>query len=171
MKALSLEDLKALVQVRTPRESLPFSMLPGGIPKGAITEISGPGKTEAVLRFLGEHEGLKVAWVEDQFSVFPLGFIQNRIALKRVLFMEAGAQIHWVALQALKAQIFPVVVVYTDQSDVKSLRRLQLAAEKSQATTILLSPTAGSYWPVSLQLQVQRSGEDIEIQILKRRTV
>src|SRR4051812_41640161 len=46
-------------------ESYAFDGLEGGLPKGALVEISGAhggGKTEVVLRFLAQNPGARVAW-------------------------------------------------------------------------------------------------------------
>lgn len=75
-----------------------FSLLPPEmeaelrvLPQGAITEISGPdgaGKTEAVLRFLAENPVPRVAWIEQDFSVYPCAFPQYGVALDRVFFVD-----------------------------------------------------------------------------------
>src|SRR4051812_38374506 len=61
-------------------ESLPFSRVAGGVPIGALTEISGPeggGKTEVLLGFLAENPKARVAWIEERFTVYPCAFPQN----------------------------------------------------------------------------------------------
>src|SRR5690606_14451470 len=119
----SLEKLKELFQRQTRREVLSCSLLPSGLPKGAITEVSGFGKTELVTRFLAEHEEIRVAWIEETFSVFPFAFQQRRVDLKRVLFVEAGEDLTWAALQILKSQIFGIVVLYAETLSLTHLRR------------------------------------------------
>src|ERR1700737_2534231 len=92
------------------RSCLSFSMLEEGIPKGALTEISGPGKTEFLVRFLSEHPSLKVAWVEDQISVYPYAIFQRKAYLQRILFAEAGSNSLWALMQILRSQVFGVIV-------------------------------------------------------------
>jgi hypothetical protein len=169
MKALNLEELKALVQRRTAKEVFACTSLPCGIPKGAITEISGAGKTEFALKLLAEHPELKVAWLEKSFSAYPFAFLQRKVALNRVLFVEAGEQVNWVTLQVLRAQLFSVVVVYSDSFDLKTLRRIQIASEKAQVSTIWLSNHPQNAWPISLQVKVQRESEGISSTIIKQR--
>jgi hypothetical protein len=170
MKAVpTLDELRALVHAKIQKESLSSSYLTSGIPKGAITEISGAGKTEFVLKFLAEHPELKVAWVEKSFSAYPVGFLQRNVSLGRMFFVEAAQNTNWVALQVLRAQIFSVVVIYSDEIDIKALRRIQIASEKCQATTIWLSTKPSASWPVSLQLKVQRFEDGLHTDILKQR--
>lgn len=72
MKALSLVELRSLLSFTSHREFLPLiAFQAAGIPKGAITEISGVGKTEFVTQILGEHSDLRVAWVEKDLSISP----------------------------------------------------------------------------------------------------
>src|SRR5689334_18183764 len=73
-------------------ESYRFSQLENGLPKGAVVEVSGSaggGKTEVVLRFLSENPETRVAWIEDELTIYPCAFPQNRVGLERVLFVES----------------------------------------------------------------------------------
>jgi len=167
----TLDELRSLLHTKIRKEAVGFSLLPSGIPKGAITSISGVGKTEFVLQLLSEQPDLKVAWIEDSFSIFPFGFVQRKIKLDRILFVDAGKDLFWATLEALRSQTFTVVVFYGETSDLSLLRRVQLETEKSNAMTLWLSPEPPALWPVSLQLQVQkrRNGliNSLEVQILK----
>lgn len=156
MKALSLEELRSLVGVKTQKESFDFSLLHEGVPKGAITEVIGSGKTEFVLALLAEQAETKVAWIEESFSVYPFGFLQRNVQLGRVLFVESGAETCWSALQVLKAQVFQIVVLYSESLGLNELRKIQLAAEKSQVAVLWLTAESRGLWPVSLQVKVGR---------------
>lgn len=169
-----------LPSVPAPREALPFSGLKGGVPRGAVIEVCGPhgsGKTEFVLKFLSENPKLRVAWIEEQLSVYPCALPQHGVELNRVLFVDGGRELLWCAHQALRSRLFKVVVVSgfgearvqgtRDAQRGVELRRLQLAAEQSGSTLILLSeePTRRGAWPISVQVQVQRP----KLQIIKNR--
>ncbi len=170
MKAVpTLDELRALVQTKIRKESLSSSYLQSGIPMGAITEISGAGKTEFTLKFLAEHPELKVAWVEKSFSAYPIGFLQRHVSLSQMFFVESAEQTNWVLLQVLRAQIFSVVVVYSDDIDLKTLRRIQIASEKAQTATIWLSMKQSSSWPVCLQVNVHRADEQLHAIVSKQR--
>ncbi len=151
-----------------------------GFPIGALSEVCGTlgsGKTEILLKFLAENPHLRVAWVEEEFSVYPCAFPQRHVALERVFFVDASGSSRkvsssgttqgeklalWVVHQILQSQVFGVVVVSASISEriaAVTLRRLQLLAEKSRCSVILLteSPTRWASWAIQLQLQVERS--------------
>lgn len=146
----------------TAREVLPFSLLEGGIPRGALTEISGSaggGKTEVVLRLLAENPEIKVAWIEANFTLYPCRMAQQKVALDRVLFVETSIEYLWVAQQVLRSQIFGAVVLVAPVPSETILRRLQIAAERAQSAVILLAeaPSLQGTWPIRVQLQVMRN--------------
>lgn len=144
------------------QETFSFSLERDGIPRGAITEISGSpgsGKSEAVLKFIAElPPSLRVAWVEEDFTVYPCALPQAGVDLSRVLFSWAGDQACWSAHQVLRSQLFPVVVLMAKIEESIELRRLQLIAEKSGSSLILLSdePRLRDHWPIRLQLRASR---------------
>ena len=141
---------------------LRFSHLEEGIPRGAITEVSGrsgSGKTELVLKFLAENPEARVAWIEEELTIYPCAFPQNRVGLERVLFIDApfGKKL-WTAHQILRSGACPIVVIDAQGLNEADLRRLQLAAEKTDAVVILLSqtPSERGAWPIAAQLVVDR---------------
>ena len=101
-------------------ETLPFSGLVGGFPKGKLMEISGTlggGKTEVLLRFLRENPTVQVAWIEvgsyGGGDIYPGAFPEREVGLSRVLFVEPSnlGEALWCAQQILKSQIFGAVVL------------------------------------------------------------
>ena len=169
MRAVKFAELRAQIHAHYRKETLSCSAVAQGIPQGAITEITGIGKTELAVRLIAEHPTLRVAWVEEQMSIFPFGFLQRGIGLDRVLFVDAGPDLPWSVLQVLKAQIFPIVVVYADDLDLNTLRRVQLAAETANAAAIWLTGEPKDLWPVSLQLQAFRTEDEIKAVALRSR--
>ena len=102
-------------------ETLPFSGLPGGLPKGKLMEFSGAlggGKTEVLLRFLQENPALQVAWVEVGADIYPCAFSERGVDLSRVLFVEPThmSEALWCAHQILKSQIFGAVILSQRES-------------------------------------------------------
>lgn len=169
MEKISKQNLSQLLSKfpkhisSTAREVLPFSLLENGIPRGALTEISGRaggGKTEVVLRLLAENPEIKVAWIEENFTLYPCRMAQQKVALDRVLFVETSTEYLWVAQQVLRSQIFSVIVLVAPVPHETILRRLQIAAERTQSTLILLTEysTIQGTWPIAVQLQVMRNG-------------
>lgn len=153
----------------TEKESVTCPGLEHGLPKGAITEISGVGKTEFVSQFLAEHKDQRVAWIEESFSVFPVAFLQRGLDLEKILFIEAGESLVWSTLQVLKSQIFPIVVIYAEEINLKNLRRVQVMSERAGSIVIWLTTKVQGHWPIHLRLQTERTPDGIEAHILKQR--
>lgn len=164
------------------------------ISKGALTEICGPaggGKTELTLQLIreldSEKASPKVCWIERDFTIYPPAFARHGIDPNRIFWVDSQAAAGgesdsaklalWSAQQALASRLFGIVVVGGSSRgyETVALRRLQLAAEKSQAFVLLLSeyPTAGITWPIRTQLQVDRGfgkeGHELRITVLKGR--
>jgi hypothetical protein len=159
----SIQELRARIGSleRTEKEHHAWSMVAGGIPRGGLVEISGPGKTEAVARLLAEHSGSAAAWIEKDFSLLPSALIQRGVPLDKIFFVEAKAECPWAATLVLRSQIFPFVVYHAPFGEEKELRRFQLLAERSRSTMLLLTeekPTLA--WPIALSLEMEK-GEAI----------
>ena len=140
-----------------------------GVPKGAITEICGAGKTEWVVRFLKEHPILRVAWIEPELSIYPPALFQRAIDPNRILFIEGGDETPWVIQQLFKSALFEIIILLSTLTDFKILRRFQLAAEKAGASLILLSETFSKGWPVALQLKILRKEGGMTAEIIRKR--
>ncbi|MFI5304912.1 MAG: hypothetical protein ACHQYP_08975 [Nitrospiria bacterium] len=152
------------------REYWPCSDTVTKLPKGAITQVCGAGKTEFVVEFLREHSGFRVAWIEPLLSIYPSGIIQRDVNLNRILFIEAGKEFPWVVQQVFKTSLFEVVILTSTIEDLKMLRRFQLAAEKAHASLILLSESFSNAWPVELQLKSSRNhGGRINVNVIRKR--
>jgi len=128
---------------------------------GHVFELAGKpgsGKTELMIRFFSENPGLKVAWIEEEFSFYPYFWEQSGLDLKKVCFLESGTHWSWCARQALNSGIFDCLVLGGGTRDALELRRLQLLAEKSKCPVFLLSnePTQAGAWPIQMQFSVQR---------------
>jgi hypothetical protein len=140
------------------------------LPKGAITQVCGPGKTEFVVEFLKEHSGFRVAWIEPLLSIYPCGIFQRTVNLNRILFIEAGNAFPWVVQQVFKTSLFEIVILTSTIEDLKMLRRFQLSAEKAHASLILLSEAFSNAWPVALQLKSSRNdGGRINVNVIRQR--
>jgi len=141
--------------------SWPFSVLEYGLPQGALIQIGGAlggGKTELLLNFLAENSQIQVGWIESLFTVYPAAFCSHKIDLRRILFLETDS-FEWAAQQLLESKLFPLVILSAVIENVIVLRRLQIAAEKAQASVVLLTEQCSTKnaWPISVQLYVRRS--------------
>ncbi len=156
---MNLRELHGILPTPPQREHAPFSRCPEGIPRGGITEIAGApgsGKTALAVRFLAEHPELQAAWIEERLTVYPSALPLHGVELARVVFIEAGEHVAWTALQALESGAFQVVVLASAREIPEvPMRRIQLAAEKAQATVFLLSerPQRQGRWAFALELE------------------
>lgn len=175
------------------RGSFPFSSIQGGLPRGALVHVlgtKGGGKTELTLKFLAENPEIKVAWIEDKLTAYPVSFEQMGAGLERMLFVRAAgkprsprnefnmndskssshskssADAFWAFSQIVNSQYFDVVVLASEnlRMNEKDLRRWQLMAEQTKSCCLLISEneslTAGRDWAVALKLEVERVNLD-----------
>ena len=155
-----LEELRARLGVfdtHLQRESLPFSRFAPGLPRGALVELTGPGKTTLVAQFLAENSGLRAAWVESRFSLLPSAFPQRSVDLEKIFFVEGGKDSAWAAATILRAQLFPILVYPAPYGCERELRRFQLLSERSSTTMILLGqkPLEARAWPIKVALEAR----------------
>jgi hypothetical protein len=154
VQRLGLEDPTlegAFVELR-PRPRLDFSLYPQGLARGGLAHVDGPARTEAVLRLLTEHPGLRAAWVEQRLTAYPPGFVQRGVDLACLLFVEGGGQFPWAVTELVRSQVFGLVTVASPLPDGMALRRLQLAAERSACAVLLAAPLPAEAWPVRMRL-------------------
>lgn len=169
---LSLEELREKIgAIRLPDSSESFHApgLSTGIPRGILVEVLGVQRYEWFIQVLAQNSGFHVAWIESRLSIFPTAILQRRVDLQRLLFLEAGVNASWAALQALKSGIFPILALDgssfpTRQRD-RSIRRLQLCAEKSRSTLFIFSEQAIRDPGISFRLNAGSDG----IQVFKKK--
>lgn len=159
----SMAELRARIQgLHSPlhRESFSFSLMPEGIPRGALVELSGRGKCECVAAFLAENPQYTI-WIEEKRLIFPTALIQRKVNLKHIHFVEGGKEAPWALAAALRSKAFPILIYDGILGDEKDHRRWQLLAEKSNATVLLLREKHREFWPIFLSLKV--NGRKIEV--------
>jgi hypothetical protein len=152
-------SLEGLFLAPKPKSSLSFSLYSQGLPKGALTQLLGPGSTEVLLRLFSEHPSKKFAWVEKRLTAFPPGFVERGANLNLLLFVEGGEELPWALTQVLLSRIFEAVVLASPLSGERAelqLRRLQLAAERSGTALILAAESDGPSWPFKLRLEASQ---------------
>ncbi len=160
-EALNLHQLKSLLAVSNEKAVLQFKKYQLEIPQGAITCLTGLGKTEFVLDFLSEQSDFSVAWIEEKFSFYPQAVAQKNLSAQNFLFLEASDQAIYTALQAIKAQVFQCVVLYKEDLELKDLRRLQLFSEKSRCVLFWLTQNIQNKWPIALELKIEMSPDTV----------
>lgn len=178
-----LREIAGILRSPPSRGAFPFSLLSEqkGIPRGALTEISGhlgSGKSEAVLTLLRENPDVRAAWIESDFNLYPCAFPQRGVQLSRVLFNVTAEEESdlWSVCQIVQSQLFPIVIfsLPAETSEI-ALRRLQIFAEKSKAAVILLTeqPLKTGGWTLSLRCEASRifnstSPNQVRVQLCRK---
>lgn len=157
-----LREIPGILPAGPQRETLPFSLVKGGVPSAGMVEVSGlpgAGKTELALRFLAENPNLRGVWVEEKPMIFPPAFEGLGLDLSRILFVEAGAWAGWACLEAVRSGLFGFVGFNMANPGENLLRRLQIAAEQARSSLWIFGeePLREGGWALSLHLRVKRS--------------
>lgn len=151
----SLERLKALIHRPTEREFLLHPTYPIQLHRRAINQITGFGKTEFTVSLLASYPQWKSIWIEEKFSIHPSAFLQRNVTLEKIFFISSEKDWVWSTIQALKSQLFQILVISMSSfCDEKILRRFQLLAKKSDTIILLLSEKIQNSWPISLHIQM-----------------
>lgn len=156
------------------------AVLPGGWPRGALTELITAhrgGALQLVLpvlaRFTGRGEW--VAFVAPPHVPYAPGLMQAGLKMERLLVVrsDGGKPAAWAAEQGLRAGSLAALCWWPARLDDRQLRRLQLAAERGDCLGFLFrSPGAareGS--PAALRLEVAYRPEGMALTVLKARGV
>ncbi len=151
----------------------------GGWPRGALVEIlaGGPGRggLELILPALARlsRDSRWVALVAPPLDPYAPGWAGAGLDLSRLLLIHApdGREGLWALEQALRSGACSAVLGWPGRMEMRSLRRLQLAAEAGQATGFLFRPEAAQVEPspAPLRLRVAARPGGLEVRILKCR--
>ncbi|WP_322009700.1 translesion DNA synthesis-associated protein ImuA [Paraburkholderia sp. J12] len=127
------------------------ALLPGaGWPAGSLTELlveqGGIGEMRLVapaLRTLTASAGRHVLLVGPPWQPYACALKAWGLALERVIWVRAGeAEAPWVAEQALRQEGIGAVLLWQAKARPDAVRRLQVAAQDSQALAFLVRPPA-----------------------------
>jgi hypothetical protein len=158
--------------------------LPGGgwPTQGLIEVLSGQVDNEA-LRLLApllagasirsstrkEHNGV-LAWIAPPHEPYPPALTASGIDIKHILVVRTE-QTLWAMEQILRSAACRVVLAWIGDAPIKSLRRLQLAAEDSASLGILMRSVRYSVQPspAVLRLTLEREAAHLKIGIVKSR--
>lgn len=148
-----------------------------GFPRGVLNEIliahDGVGELSLLLpalcRIARQHT---IAWVSPPYLPYPPALAAAGLPLNRLLWVRAARERSlWAAEQCLRAGCLGAVLVWTDSSDDRALRRLQVAAETGASFAFALRPLrhAANASPAALRLTVSATASHSEIRVLKCR--
>jgi hypothetical protein len=155
--------------------------LPGsGWPKGALTELllplDGIGEFALVMPACARltESGRWVVFVAPPYIPYAPALAAAGLDLSRLLMIKAETHADklWALEQALKSPQCGAALAWPKRLDPRSLRRLQLACETSEASAFLFLPEAAaanaSTAALRLRLAPAEAGS-LEVHVLKRR--
>jgi recombination protein RecA len=163
-------------------------LLDGGLPVGAISEVTGPessGRTSLALSFLAQRikEGQVCAWVDVNDALDPESAAANGVSLRRLLWVRC-ADAHkaangktWARLdQALKAVDlilqaagFAAVVLDLGSTAAEHANRIPLTtwfrfrqgAQRSRTSLVVLGRNARAQSSAAVVLECERESEAV----------
>jgi hypothetical protein len=151
----------------------------GGWPTGSLTELLPNHDGIGELRILGPalaalaRASKRLAWIAPPYLPYAPALAAAGIDLARILIVRTRTahDALWAAEQALQSATCGAVLLWPSAAKYVALRRLQLAAERSQAVTVLFRQpsAAGEASPAGLRLALHTAAGGLAVQILKRR--
>ncbi len=155
----------------------------GGWPTGALTELLPEHEGIGEIRALGpalarlSREGRWLAWIAPPHLPYAPALQAAGIDLARVMIVRTRSpqDTLWALEQALQSGACGAVLGWPQKAafipTFTQLRRLQIAAEGSQALALLFRPplAAREASPAALRLHLQSLRGELAVKILKRR--
>lgn len=151
----------------------------GGWPTGSLAELLPSHEGIGELRILGPalaalaHAGRRLAWIAPPYLPYAPALAAAGIDLAQVLIVRtrAARDASWAAEQVLHSAACGAVLVWPSDVRYAALRRLQLAAERGHAMTVLFRPphAAKEPSPAVLRLALHTAAGGLAVRILKRR--
>jgi hypothetical protein len=151
----------------------------GGWPSGCLTEILPQHEGIGEVRLLGPAlarlaaVGRWLAWIAPPHLPYAPALTAAGIDLARLFIVRTGkrADTLWAMEQALRSNACGAVLAWPGHIRYTELRRLQIAAEGSQAFAALFRPPAAAHEssPAALRLKLETLAGGIAVRILKRR--
>ncbi len=151
----------------------------GGWPRGVLIEIlpsiEGIGELRLslpALRSLSE-AGRRTVFIRPPHIPYAPALLQAGLSLRHIVWIMSPqeADAHWAAEQTLRARAAGAVLLWSDCSHDRNLRRLQVAAEASRAWMFLYrTPQARiAPSPAALRLALRPEPRALVIDLLKVR--
>lgn len=151
----------------------------GGWPRGSLTEIlparRGVGELSLLLPALARISTDELAWLVCVAPPYPLyapALQACGVDLSRLLVASApGRDAAWACERSLAADGVGAVVTWLPEVQVRSLQRLQLAAEASRTLLFIFRPAvcASQASPAPLRLVLAGEEGQVVVRLLKRR--
>ncbi len=149
----------------------------GGWPQDAMTEVFprhyGAGEISLFLPALARAADRPVIWVAPPYEPYAPALVRAGIALSRITLARVTqpAEVAWTIEQCLQLQTRLIILAWLQMASIRTLRRIQLGAEKQHAWVILFRPSAAlaDRSPAALRLALQPVDGCLRLEILKCR--
>ena len=151
----------------------------GGWPLGAMTEVLVKDINHSPLWLIApalsvlSKQARWQTWITPPHTPFAPALNDNGIELSRILLVRPSRQQDalWAAEESLRSGGCSVVLFWTQHLGRTPLRRLQLAAERSQTWMICFctGPAVDPHTSAALRIQCQPDPDGIQLNILKCR--
>lgn len=174
--------LGARESIETGTEALD-QILNGGIPKGALTVITGQlgsGRMSLAGQVLAAQTraGRLVAWIDAQGLLHPPALEAHGVDLERLLMVRTdgrtASKAAFAAEQIIDTGAFGAVVVSGLDAELNAAaaRRLQTASEGARVATVLIvePPAAERLQGATLKLHLTRRAQHVQIEVVKDRS-
>jgi cell division inhibitor SulA/protein ImuA len=154
--------------------------LPGhGWPRGAITELVTDtlacGELSLLLPALARLSQAKqwISMIDPPWIPYPSALHGRGLALEKLLLVHTKerAESLWACEQVVRGMTGGAMLAWPDGLSFSEVRRLQLAAERTQKTVFLFhdAKAANASSPAALRLQLTADDGDLQIRVLKCR--
>ncbi len=136
-----------------------------GIARGIVAELTGNASSEFLLELFQMHPEPFIFWCDRSPRLNAVAISQRGVKLSRFKFITSDKDLGPALRIAFEGgKFYPFIVAPSYTSDVKTLQRYHLLAQKSKSTLFLLAPKKlSSAWPISLQLEINFSNDGFAI--------
>jgi len=153
--------------------------LSGGWPVGTLiellTEPCGIGEFRLLMPALVALDGSRrILLVAPPYIPYAPAFMRHGLDVSRLLVVHCRRpdDVLWTVEQALRSKVCAAVLAWVGATDERSLRRLQLAAEGTDAWIVVFRPSrfGKQRSPAALRMMLQPGARaDMHVHILKSR--
>ena len=151
----------------------------GGWPLGAITELvndtTACGELSLLLPLLARLSRANhwISMIDPPWIPYPPALHGHGLALEKLLLIRTQnrGESLWACEQVVRGISGGAMLAWPDTPSFSELRRLQLAAERTQKTVFLFqdSKAASTSSPAVLRLQLTADDGDLQVRVLKCR--
>ena len=155
------------------------ALLPdGGWPKGALLEVVVPRWGIGELRLLlpalatAGRQPRWSMWINPPFIPYAPALAEAGVSLEHTLMVtprRPATETAWSMEKALRAGTCAIVMAWSDRLPERTVRRLQLAAERGNSLGVLFHGRENGPSPAAVRIRLEPTRSGLEVQVLKAR--